>query len=307
MRFTFAESMCDPSHYLPLAIEAERAGFSSFTVPDSLCYPELSDSKYPYTPDGNREFLRGKPFLDPFCLIAAMGAVTERLRFTTFVVKLPIRQPVLVAKQAASVAVLTGGRFAFGVGLSPWPEDFAVTGTDWKTRGARMDEMIEIVRGLTSGPRDAASGAGSEASGWRPGGFFSYRGEHYQVPSIELCPVPAAPIPILIGGHAEPALRRAARLGDGWMHAGGDAADLDRYLARLAVLRREAGREREPFEIHVIALEAYTVDGVRRLEDRGVTDVIVGFRNAYEPDTMTLAQKIDALRAYADQVIARTA
>src|SRR5690606_40617479 len=99
----------------------------------------------------------------------------------------------------------------------------------------------------------------------------------------------------------------AARLGDGWMHAGGDAADLDRYLARLAVLRREAGREREPFEIHVIALEAYTVDGVRRLEDRGVTDVIVGFRNAYEPDTMTLAQKIDALRAYADQVIARTA
>lgn len=307
MRFTFAESMCDPSQYLPLAIEAERAGFSSFTVPDSLCYPELSDSKYPYTPDGNREFLRGKPFLDPFCLIAAMGAVTKRLRFTTFVVKLPIRQPVLVAKQAASVAVLTGGRFAFGVGLSPWPEDFAVTGTDWKTRGARMDEMIEIVRGLTSGPRDAASGAGSEASGWRPGGFFSYRGEHYQVPSIELCPVPAAPIPILIGGHAEPALRRAARLGDGWMHAGGDAADLDRYLARLAVLRREAGRAREPFEIHVIALEAYTVDGVRRLEDRGVTDVIVGFRNAYEPDTMTLAQKIDALRAYADQVIARTA
>src|SRR5690606_38184464 len=228
------ESMCDPSHYLPLAIEAERAGFSSMTVPDSLCFPEASDSKYPYTPDGNREFLRGKPFLDPFCLISAMGAVTERLRFTTFVVKLPIRHPVLVAKQAASVAVLTGGRFAFGVGLSPWPEDFAVTGTDWKTRGARMDEMIEIVRGLTSPARDGAAGAGGDARGWRASGFFSHRGEHYQVPSIEMCPVPAAPIPILIGGHAEPALRRAARLGDGWMHAGGDPAELDRCLARLA-------------------------------------------------------------------------
>lgn len=287
MRFTFAESMCDPAQYLPLAVEAERAGFHSFTVPDSLCYPEVSDSKYPYTPDGQREFLRGRPFIDPFCLIAAMGAVTERLRFTTFVVKLPIRQPVLVAKQAASVAVLTGGRFAFGVGLSPWPEDYAVTGTDWKTRGARMDEMIEIVRGLTRG------------------GFFAYEGAHYQVPSIEICPVPAAPIPILIGGHAEPALRRAARLGDGWMHAGGEAGDLARTLARLRTLRREAGREHEPFEVHVIALEAYTLDGVRRLEDQGVTDVIVGFRNAYEPDTQSLAQKVDALRAYADRIIAR--
>jgi probable F420-dependent oxidoreductase len=306
MRFSYAESMCDPAQYLPLAVEAERAGFHSFTVPDSICYPEVSDSKYPYTPDGNREFLRGKPFIDPFCLISAMGAVTERLRFTTFVVKLPIRQPVLVAKQAASVAVLTGGRFAFGVGLSPWPEDFAVTGTDWKTRGARMDEMIEIVRGLTARPGSpAAQRAAGERSSFGPGGFFSYHGEHYQVPSIQLCPTPAAPLPILVGGHAEPALRRAARLGDGWMHAGGDAADLGRYLARLRELRREAGREREPFEVHAIALEAYTPDGVRRLEDLGVTDVIVGFRNAYEPDTTTLQQKIDALRAYADRIIAR--
>lgn len=286
MRFTYAESMCDTAQYLPLAVEAERAGFHSFTVPDGLCYPERSDSRYPYTPDGSREFLRGKPFLDPFCLIAALGAVTERLRFTTFVVKLPIRHPVLVAKQAASVAVLTGGRFAFGVGLSPWPEDFVVTGTDWKTRGARMDEMIEIVRGLTRG------------------GFFAYQGKHYQVPSIELCPVPPEPIPILIGGHAEPALRRAARLGDGWMHAGGDAAELARTLRRLRALRREADREHQPFEVHVIALEAYTLDGIRRLEDEGVTDVIVGFRNAYEPDTTPLQQKIDALRAYADRIIA---
>ena len=67
MRFTFAESMCDPSQYVPLAIEAERAGYHSFTVPDSICYPRESDTKYPYTPDGNREFLEGKPFIEPFC------------------------------------------------------------------------------------------------------------------------------------------------------------------------------------------------------------------------------------------------
>jgi probable F420-dependent oxidoreductase len=287
VRFSYAESMCDPSHYLPLAVEAEQAGFTSFTVPDSICYPEISDSKYPYTRDGERSFLEGKPFLEPFVLIPALAAVTQRLRFTTFVVKLPIRQPVLVAKQAASVAVLSGDRFGFGVGLSPWPEDFAVTGTDYATRGARMDEMIEIVRGLTRG------------------GFFRYRGEHYQIPSIQICPVPAQPIPILIGGHADAALRRAARLGDGWMHAGGDAEALDRMLRRLHALRREHGREREPFEVHVISLDAYTLDGIRRLEDKGITDAIVGFRNAYEKDTMSLQQKVDALRRYADAVIAK--
>jgi probable F420-dependent oxidoreductase len=279
--------MCDPSHYVPLALEAERAGFHSFTVPDSICYPQESDSKYPYTPDGDRHFLEGKPFIEPFVLMAALGAVTERLRFTTFVVKLPIRQPVLVAKQAASLAVMIGERFAFGVGLSPWPEDFAATGTEWKNRGARMDEMIEIIRGVTSGA------------------FFAFEGKHYQVPSLKICPVPKRPIPILIGGHAEPALNRAARLGDGWMHAGGDAGALDGDLARLHELRREHGREKLPFEIHVIAMEAYTLDGVKRLEDKGVTDCIVGFRNAYETDTMPLQQKVDALRGYADRIIAK--
>ncbi|HXZ86886.1 MAG TPA: TIGR03619 family F420-dependent LLM class oxidoreductase [Myxococcota bacterium] len=287
MRFSYAESMCDPSQYAPLALAAEAAGWDSYVVPDSLCYPEVSSSRYPYTADGSREFLADKPFLDPFALISALGAVTERLRFTTFVLKLPIRSPVLVAKSACSVAVLTHERLGLGVGLSPWPEDFAVTGTDWATRGARTDEMIAILRGLARG------------------GFFSFEGAHYRIPSIRLNPVPSQPIPILVGGHAEPALRRAARLGDGWMHAGGERDALVAALARLRELRREYGRAREPFEIHAIALDAYSVDGVRRLEDLGVSDVIVGFRNSYERDTQTLQQKLDALRAYADRVIAK--
>lgn len=287
MRFSYAESMCDPSHYLPLAKAADEAGWTSFIVPDSICYPEVSDSKYPYTPDGDRHFLEDKPFLEPFSLIPAMAAVTTRLRFATFVVKLPIRQPVLVAKSAASVAVLSGNRFGFGVGTSPWIEDFQVCGQDWSSRGKRMDEMIAIIRGLTGG------------------GFFEFHGRHYDVPSIKTCPVPTAPIPILIGGHSEAALRRAARLGDGWMHAG--SGDLEQLIRRLTELRREYGREREPFEIHAISLEAYTDDGVRRLQDLGVTDVIVGFRNPYvEPiDSQTLEQKIELLRGYADRVIGR--
>jgi probable F420-dependent oxidoreductase len=287
MRFSYAESMCDPEQYFPLAIAAEQAGYGSFCVPDSILYPERSDTHYPYTPDGRREFLEGRPFIEPFALIPALGAVTERLRFTTFVMKLAIRHPVLVAKQATSVAVLTKNRLGFGIGLSPWPEDFAACGVPWSGRGERMDEMMQILRGLETGE------------------YFGFRGKHFQIDRIKLCPVPTRPIPLLVGGHTEPALRRAARLGDGWMHAGGEGGSLARMLARLAELRREFGTERRPFEIHVISLDGFSVDGVRRLEDQGVTDAIVGFRNAYEPDATTLQQKLDALRAFADRVIAK--
>jgi probable F420-dependent oxidoreductase len=297
MRFTFAESMCDPAQLVPLAQAAERAGYDSFSVADSICYPAHSDTRYPYNADGTREFIEDKPFIEPFVLMAALGAVTQRLRFCTFVLKLPIRHPVLVAKQVASLVAMIGDRLAFGVGLSPWPEDFAITGTEWKRRGARMEEMIAIIRGLLAG------------------GWFEHRGEFYEVPRLKICPVPARPVPILIGGHADAALRRAARIGDGWMHAGGGPENLGDLLARLARYRNEAGRSARrggvssadgvPFEIHVGSPEAYTLDGIRRLEDQGVTDVLIGFRNAYEPDRLRLQDKLDALNRFADGIIAR--
>jgi len=287
MRFSYAESMCDPTFYSPLAKAAEAAGFTTFLVPDSILYPEASDARYPYTPTGDRRFLEDKPFLEPFSLIPALGAVTEKIRFATFVLKLPIRSPVLVAKSVSSVAVLTADRFSLGVGTSPWPEDFLACGEEWTTRGRRMDEMIAIVRGLLSG------------------GFFEFKGKDYDLPRIKICPVPARPVPILIGGHSEAALRRAARIGDGWMFAGGDPAELLACLERLKSLRQEYGRHDAPFEIHASSLDAYSVDGVRRLEAIGVTDLVVGFRNPYtkRQDTQTLDEKIELLQQYAGNVM----
>jgi probable F420-dependent oxidoreductase len=288
MRFTYAETMTDPSYYLPLAKAAEEAGYTSMAVADSVAYPKESDAKYPYTPDGGREFLEDKPFVEAFVLSAAMAAVTTTLRFTPFVLKLPIRPPVLVAKQAASVAALSGNRFGLGVGISPWPDDFEIMGVPFDKRGARMDECIDIVRGLSAG------------------GYFEYHGQFYDIPPIKISPVPTEPVPILVGGHSKPALRRAAQRGDGWMHAGGDGAELDRLLAELDALRAEYGT-RKDFEVHVISLDGFTVDGIKRLEDKGVTDVIVGFRLPYttEHDTEPLETKIANLSRFAEKVIAR--
>ena len=288
MRFSYAESMCDVSHYSPLAQAVEESGWTSFVVPDSICYPEESDSKYPYTPDGRREFLQGKPFIEPFTLIPALAAVTTELRFTTFVVKLPIRHPVLVAKSLSSVAVLSDNRIGFGVGSSPWPDDYRILDVPWAGRGRRMDEMIEIICGLNTGE------------------FYEFHGQHFDIEPIQISPAPSEPVPFLIGGHSDAALRRAARLGHGWMHAGGDPTELATYQKKLTELRREYGRENEPFEVHVISLDAYTVDGIHRLEDQGVTDVIVGFRDIYQGPDQPLQEKLDALRAYADTVIAHT-
>jgi alkanesulfonate monooxygenase SsuD/methylene tetrahydromethanopterin reductase-like flavin-dependent oxidoreductase (luciferase family) len=151
-----------------------------------------------------------------------------------------------------------------------------------------MDEIIAVLKGLLRG------------------GFFRFHGRHFDVESIKMCPTPSRPVPILVGGHSDAALRRAAALGDGWMHAGGGTMEMARMIARLNELRREYGRDKEPFEVHVISSDAYSGDGLRRLEDAGATDVIVGFRKAYEADRMPLEKKLSAIRRYGDSVIARS-
>ncbi|MCA9505303.1 MAG: TIGR03619 family F420-dependent LLM class oxidoreductase [Spirochaetaceae bacterium] len=290
MRFAYHATMCQPEYYLPLAVACEQAGFDTFTLPDSICYPQESDSRYPYNGTGDREFLDGVPFLEPFSVIPAMGAVTSTLRFTTSVMKLAIRQPVVVAKSVSSVAVLTNDRFGFGIGISPWPDDFAACQIPWEKRGQRMDEMIDILKGLLSGE------------------FFGYQGEIFQLDPVKITPVPKKPVPLLIGGHAKPALRRAARVADGFIHAGGSFEDLAATVKQIDAYRKEYGRDHLPFEYQSMSAEAFSVDGVRRLEDLGIEEAIVAFRNPYEakPDTATLDEKIGQLNWFAENVIQKT-
>lgn len=288
MRFHYAESMTAVVNYLPLARAAEKLGFAGFAIPDSLIYPKASDTAYSYTDDGGREFLENKPFVESFVLATAIGAVTSRLELTTNVVKLPVRPPVYAAKLAASVAAITGDRFNLGVGLSVWPEDYAAMGVDYAKRGKRLDECLAIVKGLCAG------------------GYFEFHGEFYDLAPVKLNPVPGKPLPILIGGHSEPAFKRSAHY-DGFMFAGGGPEDLAGPIATINAARAEAGTSGKPFRIFATAMGDFSPDLIKRLEDLGVTDMPVAFRNLYavEEDSQPLQDKIDAMTHFADTVIAR--
>lgn len=288
MRFHCGESMTPIANLLPLAIAAEENGYSGFTIPDSLLYPKEADTKYTYTADGGREFLENKPFVESFILAAMMGAVTKKLELTTNVVKLPVRQPLYSAKIAASVAAMTDNRFNLGVGLSVWPEDYHAMGVGYENRGKRLDECITIVRGLCAGS------------------YFEFHGEFYDLPAVKLNPTPTKPLPILIGGHSEAALKRAAR-NDGWMYAGGPAEDLLPKLDKLTALREEAGASGKTFRVFATVMGEISPDVVRRHAELGVTDMVVVFRNLYavEEDAQPLQQKFDELKRFADTVIAK--
>ncbi|AZI34954.1 putative oxidoreductase [Caenibius tardaugens NBRC 16725] len=289
MRFHYAESMTAVANYVPLAQAAEANGYAGYVIPDSLIYPKASDTQYSYTKDGGREFLENKPFVESFILATAIGIATSKLEMTTNVVKLPVRPPLYSAKLVSSIAALTNNRFNFGVGLSVWPEDYAAMGVDFAKRGKRFDECIEIVRGLCAG------------------GYFEFHGEFYDLDPVKLNPVPTKPLPILIGGFSDAALKRAARH-DGFMHAGnGTREEMAAMFAKIQDYRVEAGTQDKPYRIFATAMGEMTLDAVKRNQDIGITDMPIAFRNLYavEEDTQPLQQKIDDLTRFADQVIAK--
>ncbi len=288
VRFTVPFPMFPADQYVPLARVAEEAGFDAIAVPDSVFFPEKVSAEYPYSPDGGRFWGPETPFLDPFVAVPAMAAVTERIRFYTNVVKLPIRHPLHVAKQVASIAALSGDRFALGVGLSWMPEEFAWTGTEKRTRGVRTDEAIEIIRAVCAGggPR-----------------WVEHHGAHYDFDKLMISPAPEQPVPIYTGGHSEPSLKRAARLADGWVSVQSTADELGASLRRLVELRHEYGRADLPFRTSCLAMDVFDLDGYRRLADLGVTDIQVVPWYFYGGDPDALETKRDSLLRFADEVL----
>ena len=278
-----ATAFLDTDQALDIARAAEDLGYDGITVSDHIFFAEDLQSKYPYTPDGSPFWQASTPWPDPWVLIGAMAAVTTRLQFTTNVYVAPARDLFTVAKLVSTAAVLSGGRVTLGAGPGWCEDEFVQTGQDFATRGKRLDEMVEVLRRLFTG----------EA--------VEHHGRFYDFGTLSIAPVPPAPIPITIGGDSEFALRRAARLGDGWMGNVYKEDDALVYVGRMKKALADAGRSTEGFDLNLALMARPTPDLFKRFEDEGVTSVVVApWMAAKEP---TLESRVASMAHFAETVL----
>jgi len=256
MEFWQAIAYTEVEQLVGFARLAEECGFTGVTAGDHFVTPARIDSPYPYTGDQKPWVRPDDPSPDPLILAGALAQVTTRLRFMVTVYILPMRHPVVAAKAISTAAVLSDNRLVLGVGVGWMQEEFRTAGQDFHTRGRRCDEALEVVQKLLSG------------------GMVEHHGEFYDFPAVQMCPVPTRPVPILIGGHSEAAFRRAARY-DGWQGAHYDVDEIPALVRRFDQVRARAGRLGSPRQVVVAVNELCDADQCKRLEDAGVTGVIL--------------------------------
>lgn len=244
-----------PEGLIHLAQTAESVGFESIWTVEHVVVPTNYQSKYPYSRDGRLPGSESAPIPDPFVWLAYAAAVTTKIKLATGILILPQRHPFYVAKEAATLDVLSKGRFILGVGIGWLEEEFAALGIPFASRGARTEESIAALRSLWS--------EGSSA----------HRGEHYAWSSVESNPKPVnGRVPVVIGGHTKGAARRAARVGDGFFP--GRADKLEECLGELAAECARIGRN--PAEIEITTGGPPKLDELKRLQDRGVARITFG-------------------------------
>jgi probable F420-dependent oxidoreductase len=257
MRFCQSLMYAAPEQWVELARHAEDVGFDQVALSDHVFYPDKLTSSYPYTETGRPVFKPDAPWPDVWVMVGAMAAATERIEFTTHVYVLPARNPFVVAKAVGTASWLSGDRISLGVGAGWMREEFDAMEQPFDRRGARMEEQIEVLRTL-----------------WQ-GGMVEHHGNFYDFDRLQMSPVPSRPVPVLIGGHTDIALRRAARIGDGWVGVHYTRAELRDYVAKLQAMREEAGTTDRPFEVVAAINDALpTPDVCAELEDMGVDTLI---------------------------------
>jgi probable F420-dependent oxidoreductase len=286
MKFCASLAFSDPRHFREIAIAAEAAEWDYLVTSDHVVHPEKIDSPYPYTADNEPRWEASAPWPDPWVAISAMAAVTERLRFLTSIFVLPMRNPIAVAKTVGTLAVMSDHRVDLGIGIGWMKEEFNLLGENFHDRGKRSDEMVEVMRKLWAG------------------GMVEHHGRYYDFDPIQMSPAVERRIPIIIGGLSEPALRRAARIGDGWTSDIHSTEELREISDTLKGYRREYGRADQPFEIFAAANDAFDADGYRRLEDAGVTHLLTMPWALYGATGDSLTEKTDSIKRFGDEIIA---
>lgn len=226
--FAEAEGLAD------LARAAEQSGVESLWTVEHVIWPTEYDSQYPYAPTGKMPGDKTSAIPDPLIWLAFVAAQTERIKIATGIVILPERNPVVFAKEVATLHRLSGGRLELGIGVGWLEEEFDALGIPWERRGARTDEYVHAMRALWAGD-DAA-----------------YRGDFVDFTDVSSNPKPpGGSVPIVIGGHSAAAAKRAGRLGDGFFPGKGS---VDELREMVDIVRQSAAEhDRDPATIEITA------------------------------------------------------
>ena len=241
-----------------VAIAAEAAGFATLWSGEHVVMVDEPASRYPYSPDGQIAVPAAADWLDPLLGLSYTAAVTSRIELATGVLLLPEHNPVLAAKQAATLDVLSGGRLTLGVGIGWSAEEFAALGIEFRRRGPRTAEYVAAMRALWAD--DVAS----------------FSGEFVRFDAVRVNPKPvrARRIPVVVGGNSDAALKRVAAFGDGWY---GFNLTVDVALERAAALAghcRQQGRSLDELTV-AVALTDASPAALPELAQAGVTEVVV--------------------------------
>ncbi|MHB1986451.1 MAG: TIGR03619 family F420-dependent LLM class oxidoreductase [Acidimicrobiales bacterium] len=250
-----------------MGAELEAAGFDSLWVSDHIVMPQHVTSRYPFAADGKATWPSETPYYDAMISLAVIAEATENAVIGTAVLVLPLRNPVVLAKQAASIDVLSGGRLTLGLGAGWLAEEFRALCTPFESRGDRFVEWVELLRACWSGTPTP------------------FRGQHYDLPEGVLCmPPPSHEIPLLIGGHSTVAQGRAGRIGDGWLaHQSASALDFSELEIGIEKTRQARAtatvRSGEPWTTVRIIDSASRLSAVAsaipHLSEIGVNEIVV--------------------------------
>jgi probable F420-dependent oxidoreductase len=271
-----------------VARAAETAGFSSLWAGEHVVLVDRPRSRYPYSADGRIAVQSDADWLDPLLCLTYAAAATKAIELATGVLLLPEHNPVLTAKQAATLDVLCGGRFTLGVGIGWSAEEYAALGAPFRRRGRRAAEYVAAMRTLWAD--DVAS----------------FSGEFSRFDAIRVYPKPVRGrrIPVVVGGNSDAALARAAAFGDGWYGFNLPAAAVPERVAALAVQCERHGRS--PRELTVaVALADGKPGMIRELADVGVTElVLVGTPPADPPAAAAWVEELARMWVPDDDVAA---
>jgi|TARA_R110002072_G_scaffold116380_2_gene246807 probable F420-dependent oxidoreductase len=283
MKFWQSLAFVEMDQMVELAQFCEDLGFYGVSYGDHLVTTKNQVDEYLYQDSGNILWNPDTHWPDPWVVTAALAQATTHLNFLSTIYVLPLREPLSAAKALSTASYLSNDRITLGVGVGWQKAEFEMTGQDFHTRGKRADEMLEIIQKLLSGE------------------MTEYHGTYYDIPPVKMSPGTRQPMPIMIGGYAPAAMRRACRF-DGWMATSHEEAQIYPLLETLRETRNEMGNADKPFNIWTGVQNPG--DGTHeRLATAGVT--MVNGCNFLDADGRTALSGIDdkkrRLEAFARQ------